>query len=83
LAGKFPAKAGDFAAMVSIQNVPWESIPRMPLMDRLNEQIRNRMVRSDSLALKDRPKAPKGPALENLPAGFQQGDFWYDYLIKL
>ncbi|HEY6045350.1 MAG TPA: hypothetical protein VIU65_02035, partial [Pyrinomonadaceae bacterium] len=76
-------KAGNFAAMVSTQNVPWESIPRMPLMDRLKAQTKNRVVRSDSLALKERPKAPKGPALANLPTGFQQGDFWYDYLIKL
>jgi beta-lactamase superfamily II metal-dependent hydrolase len=76
-------KPGNFAAMVSTQNVPWESIPRKPLMARLGEQTKNRVVRSDSLALKDRPKAPKGPTLASLPAGFQQGDFWYDYLIKL
>jgi hypothetical protein len=74
---------GNFAAMVSTQNVPWDSIPRAPLMTRLGEQTENRVVRSDSLALKDRPKAPKGPVLKTLPAGFQQGDFWYDYLIKL
>jgi beta-lactamase superfamily II metal-dependent hydrolase len=74
---------GNFAAMVSTQNVPWDSIPRLPLMTRLGEQTENRVVRSDSLALKDRPKAPRGPALKTLPAGFQQGDFWYDYLIKL
>ena len=33
---------------------------------------------SDSLALKDRPKAPKGRVLKTLRAAFQQGDFWYD-----
>lgn len=76
-------KSGNFAAMVSTQSVPWDSIPRIPLMDRLDEQTKNRMVRSDSLALKDRPKAPKGPALTKLPKGFVKGDFWYDYLIKL
>jgi hypothetical protein len=76
-------KTGNFAAMVSTQSVPWESIPRIPLMDRLGEQTKNRVVRSDSLPLKDRPKAPKGPVLKTLPSGFQQGDFWYDYLIKL
>ena len=76
-------KTGNFAAMVSTQSVPWDSIPRLPLMDRLVEQTKNRIVRSDSLVLKDRPKAPKGPTLASLPAGFVQGDFWYDYLIKL
>ena len=44
---------------------------------------RNRVVRSDSLALADAPKAPKGPELSELPKGFVQGEFWYDYLIKL
>jgi beta-lactamase superfamily II metal-dependent hydrolase len=74
---------GKFAAMVSTQNVPWESIPRMPLMQRLSEQTKNKIVRSDSLSIKGKTKAPKGPVLSKLPAGFRQGDFWYDYLIKL
>lgn len=74
---------GKFAAMVSTQNVPWDSIPRLPLMERLQEQTKNRVVRSDSLALEGVPKAPKGPAMAKLPAGFHKGDFWYDYLIKL
>ncbi|HXT64500.1 MAG TPA: MBL fold metallo-hydrolase [Pyrinomonadaceae bacterium] len=74
---------GKFAAMVSTQNVPWDSIPRIPLMDRLGEMTKNRVVRSDSLPLVDAPNAPKGPALTDLPKGFVQGDFWYDYLIKL
>ncbi|MGZ8843942.1 MAG: MBL fold metallo-hydrolase [Pyrinomonadaceae bacterium] len=74
---------GKFAAMVSTQNVPWKTIPRLPLVDRLMEQTRKRTVRSDSLALKDKPKAPKGPAVSKLPPGFSRGDFWYDYLIKL
>jgi hypothetical protein len=52
-------------------------------MDRLGEMTRNRVVRSDSLALADAPKAPKGPELAELPKGFVQGEFWYDYLIKL
>lgn len=73
-------KTGNFAAMCSTQNVPWDSIPRVPLMDRLGEQTKNRVVRSDSLPLKD---APKGPVLKDLPSGFVKGDFWYDYLIKL
>jgi hypothetical protein len=74
---------GKFAAMVSTQNVPWASIPRMPLMERLMQQARNRVVRSDSLSIKGKGKAPKGPVLSRLPTGFRQGDFWYDYLIKV
>jgi hypothetical protein len=76
-------KTGNFAAMVSTQSEPWDSIPRLPLMTRLGEQTKNRVVRSDSLALSDRPKAPKGPVLKTLPKGFEKGDFWYDCLIKL
>src|SRR5205807_1204483 len=49
---------GKFAAMLSTQNVPWDSIPRLPLLDRLNEQTKNRVLRSDSLAIKDRLAAP-------------------------
>lgn len=74
---------GKFAAMVSTQSVPWESIPRMPLMDKLGEMTNNRVVRSDSLPLTGNNGAPKGPALTEMPKGFVQGDFWYDYLVKL
>jgi beta-lactamase superfamily II metal-dependent hydrolase len=74
---------GKFAAMVSTQSVPWESIPRMPLMDRLGEMTKNRVVRSDSLKLAGMTGAPKGPELAEMPKGFVQGDFWYDYLVKL
>ena len=73
---------GKFVAMVSTQSSPWPSIPRIPLMDRLKEQTKNRMVRSDSLQSANFPDAPKGPALSKVPKGFQKGDFWYDYLIK-
>ncbi|HEX6189090.1 MAG TPA: hypothetical protein VFZ40_13510 [Pyrinomonadaceae bacterium] len=74
---------GKFAAMVSTQNVPWDSIPRMPLMDRLGEMTMNRVVRSDSLKLAGTSGAPKGPELPEMPKGFAQGEFWYDYLVKL
>ncbi len=73
---------GKFAAMVSTQSVPWDSIPRLPLMTRLSEQTNNRVVRSDSLAA-GFGNAPKGPVLDEMPKGFVQGDFWYDYIIKL
>ena len=74
---------GKFAAMVSTQSVPWKSIPREPLMDRLGEMTRNRVLRSDSLKVEGLIDAPKGPTLSRLPKGFVQGDFWYDYLIPV
>jgi hypothetical protein len=70
---------GEFAAMVSTQNVPWDVIPREPLMTRLGEMSGNRVVRSDSLRV---PNAPGGPKVA-LPAGFTQGDLWYDYFIEV
>ena len=74
---------GKFAAMVSTQNVPWESIPQGPLMTRLDEMTKKRVVRSDSLKIVGLAEAPKGPVLDGLPKGFAQGDFWYDYLIPV
>jgi beta-lactamase superfamily II metal-dependent hydrolase len=70
---------GGFAAMVSTQNVPWDVIPREPLMTRLGEKSGKRVVRSDSLRI---PHAPSGPKVA-LPAGFSQGDLWYDYFIQV
>ena len=52
-------------------------------MDRLGEITKNRVVRSDSLPLSGMNTAPKGPVLNEMPKGFVQGDFWYDYLVKL
>jgi beta-lactamase superfamily II metal-dependent hydrolase len=76
-------KMKSFAAMASTQNVPWASIPRLPLMKALAEQSRNRVVRSDSLAIQDANKAPKGPVMSSLPENFTKGDFWYDYMIPV
>ncbi len=75
-------KLTGFAAMASTQNVPWASIPRLPLMKALAEKSKNKVVRSDSLAVKG-IKAPKGPAVARLPENFEKGDFWYDYLIPV
>lgn len=77
---------GGFAAMVSTQSTPWDSIPRVPLMKRLSEQTKQKVVRSDWISVKNAPNplanaAPPKPA--KLPKGFKQGDFWYDYEIPL
>ncbi|MBS1793870.1 MAG: hypothetical protein JSS81_08445 [Acidobacteria bacterium] len=77
---------GKFAAMVSTQSEPWDSIPRVPLMERLSEQTADKVVRSDWLKLPGAPDplpetAPPEPAA--LPAGFTQGELWYDYEIEI
>src|SRR5438132_852047 len=77
---------GQFAAMVSTQSTPWASIPRVPLMARLSEKTRKRMVRSDWLHVKDAPSPllkslPPQPA--RLPAGFTKGALWFEYVLPL
>lgn len=75
---------GGFAAMVSTQGTPWPSIPRVPLMERLNQKTKQKFVRSDWLPLKGAPapapnSAPPEPATP--PPGFAQGDLWFDYVL--
>lgn len=72
---------GQVAAMISTQNSPWPSIPRVPLVDALDRQTKRRFVRSDSLPIPGAPEAPSGPPITSLPEGFTQGEFWYDYTI--
>lgn len=76
---------GKFAAMVSTQSTPWESIPRVPLMERLDEQTKQQTVRSDWIKVANAPgplvnSAPNMPA--NDPVGFSKGAFWYDYELR-
>ena len=77
---------GEFAAMVSTQSEPWDSIPRPPLMARVNEKTRKRIVRSDWLPVDGAP-APMAnaepPTPSSIPKEFQKGDLWFDYVIKL
>lgn len=77
---------GGFAAMVATQSVPWDSIPRVPLMKRLDEQTNHKVVRSDWINVPNAPSplpnsAPDAPTA--LPEGFTQGAFWYDYEIPV
>lgn len=74
---KMPERA--FAAMVSTQSVPWDSIPLPKLMEALSHQAAA-VVRSDTIPV---PNAPAGPAMAELPSGFTQGDFWFDYQIAI
>lgn len=77
---------GGFAAMVSTQSTPWDSIPRVPLMTRLSEQTKERIVRSDWIKLDDAPDPLDGSAPvkpKKNPSGFNQEQFWYDYEIEI
>ena len=77
---------GEFAAMVSTQSTPWNSIPRIPLMSRLDEKTKKRIVRSDWLSVKGAPE-PLPNAMPTLPSklpdGFSKGDLWFDYVIEV
>jgi hypothetical protein len=55
-------------------------VPRMPLMARLLEVCKERVMRSDSLFVTN---APEGPAVKKLPKGFARGALWFDYNIPL
>ena len=77
---------GEFAAMVSTQSKPWKSIPRVPLMSRLNEKTKKRIVRSDWLSVEGAPEplpdtVPSLPS--KLPEGFNKGDLWFDYIMEV
>lgn len=77
---------GEFAAMVSTQSTPWKSIPRIPLMSRLHEKTKERIIRSDWLSIEGAPEPlpdtmPVQPS--KLPEGFRKGDLWFDYIIKI
>ena len=77
---------GEFAAMVSTQSKPWKSIPRVPLMSRLDKKTKKRIVRSDWLSVEGAPDplpdtVPTMPS--KLPEGFSRGDFWFDYIIEV
>jgi beta-lactamase superfamily II metal-dependent hydrolase len=77
---------GEFAAMVSTQSEPWDVIPRDPLMARLDEKTKKKIVRSDWLPIKGAPKPitdSKPPSPTTMPKGFRRGDLWFDYTIKL
>jgi hypothetical protein len=71
---------GRACAMVSTQMEPWPSIPAPRLISALETRTGGRVVRSDSVAV---PGAPSGPALGDLPSGFELGELWADFLIDV
>ncbi len=76
---------GHFAAMVSTQSIPWPSIPRPPLMERINEKTKGKFVRADWIAVQGAPtpSADAQPAEPSAPpAGFIEGPLWFDYVVR-
>jgi hypothetical protein len=70
-------RANGLAAMVSTQVEPFPTIPRIPLLEAVQQHcIDQILVRSDWVAVADAPKAPK--AVPPLPAAFKHGDVWID-----
>jgi hypothetical protein len=69
-----------FAVMVPTQDEPFDTIPRMPLLQSLSTQSGRALVRSDSIEVQG---APRGPKLTRLPKGFKRGELWFDYTIKV
>ena len=67
-----------FAAMMSTQSTPWPSIPAPGLLPALDRKTGKQWVRSDAIPIAGAPPAPKGTAI---PSVFQQGDFWFDYVL--
>ena len=77
---------GNFAAMVSTQSKPWESIPLVPLMARVNEKTNRKIVRSDWLDWHGAPVPLDGAQPQKplkYPEGFTAGSFWFDYEIEV
>ena len=82
---------GKFGAMVSTQSTPWASIPLVKLMQRVNQKTAGSIVRSDWINVtlptgKPAPVPSKDaqPVMPSKwPAGFTEGEFWFDYFIDL
>ena len=70
-------RANGLAAMVSTQITPFPTIPRIPLLDAIQQHCEGHiLVRSDWIDVDKAPKAPK--AMPPLPTAFKPGDLWFD-----
>lgn len=57
-------------------------VPRITLMDEIEKQTRNRLVRSDWIAVLDVKASPEAKKqLAKLPANFSTGDLYVDYVF--
>jgi beta-lactamase superfamily II metal-dependent hydrolase len=68
-----------FAAMVSTQSTPWDTIPQLKLIEALSAKATG-VLRSDSIEIQN---APDGPAVMHLADGFERGKFWFDYFLTV
>ncbi len=75
--------SGELAAMVSTQSSPWPSIPRGPLMERLEVKTKKRIARSDSLEVPGAKVAKGVEPLTKPRNGFTPGALWIDYEIEV
>jgi beta-lactamase superfamily II metal-dependent hydrolase len=59
-------------------------VPRTKLMDALEKQIGNKLVRSDWIKAGSAPASPEAhQELEKLPPNFTQGPFYIDYIFPI
>ena len=68
-----------FAAMMSTQDQPWPSIPAPGLLTALDRKTGKQWIRSDAISISGAPSAPAGTVV---PPVFQQGAFWFDYVVR-
>lgn len=73
-------RSSGVAAMVPTQKTPFPTIPRMPLLAKLEQHCPGHVaVRSDWI---DVPNAPQGPMPKaKLPKGYRAGELWIDYTL--
>ena len=73
-------RASGLAVMVPTQVTPFATIPRIPLIKKLEQHCKGGVaVRSDWIDVKGAPSAPE--AKPKLPKGYQAGDLWIDYSL--
>lgn len=84
--------SAELAAMVSTQSSPWDSIPRLPLIEELQKRTGKRMVQSDWLPVASEQAPKPKVAVKRLPqcftpgapAGWAKGNYlWVDYEISV
>lgn len=70
-------RANGLAAMVSTQVTPFPTIPRIPLLEAVQQHCTDHiLVRSDWIDVDKAPKAPK--TMPALPSEFEHGALWFD-----
>lgn len=76
-----PAKKRPYGKIDPVNNRGTE-VPRLTLMDELEKQTNNRLVRSDWIPTPDVPASPEAKKqLRSLPKNFKAGDLYVDYIF--